>query len=88
MAMDRVMSGHPQEALGWADRALALADELGGLPEERLRALDARGVARGDLGDLGGMDDLGAALAVGLETGAGHDTAVVDNNAREHRPSR
>ena len=83
MAMDRVMSGHPQEALGWADKALALAGELGGLPEERLRALDARGVARGDLGDLGGMEDLRAALAVGLEIGAGHDTAVVYNNLIE-----
>jgi class 3 adenylate cyclase/tetratricopeptide (TPR) repeat protein len=83
MAMDRVMSGHPQEALGWADKALALADELGGLPEERLRALDARGVARGDLGDLGGMDDLRAALAIGLEVGAGFDTAVVYNNLIE-----
>jgi hypothetical protein len=39
-----------------------LADELGGQPEERLRALDSRGVARGDLGDLSGMDDLRAAL--------------------------
>src|SRR4029453_8750145 len=67
MAMDRGMSGHPREALGWADKALARADERGGLHEERLRALDARGVARGDLGDLGGMEDLGAALAVGLE---------------------
>ena len=83
MAMDRVMSGHPGEALGWADKALALADELGGLPEERLRALDARGVARGDLGDPGGMEDLRAALAVGLEIGAGYDTAVVYNNLIE-----
>ena len=83
MAMDRVMSGHPQEALGWADKALALAEELGGLPEERLRALDSRGVARGDLGDLGGMDDLRAALELGLETGAGYDTAVVYNNLIE-----
>jgi len=83
MAMDRVMSGHPQEALGWADKALALADELGGLPEERLRALDSRGVARGDLGDLGGMDDLHAALELGLEVGAGYDTAVVYNNLIE-----
>ncbi|HEV3398760.1 MAG TPA: adenylate/guanylate cyclase domain-containing protein [Actinomycetes bacterium] len=83
MAMDRVMSGHPQEALGWADKALALAEELGGLPEERLRALDSRGVARGDLGDLGGMEDLRAALAVGLEIGAGYDTAVVYNNLIE-----
>jgi tetratricopeptide (TPR) repeat protein len=83
MAMDRVMSGHPREALGWADKAVALAEELGGLPEERLRALDARGVARGDLGDLGGMEDLRAALAVGLEIGAGYDTAVVYNNLIE-----
>jgi hypothetical protein len=77
------MGGHPQEALGWANKALALADELGGLPEERLRALDSRGVARGDLGDLGGMDDLRAALAIGLEIGAGYDTAVVYNNLIE-----
>jgi tetratricopeptide (TPR) repeat protein len=83
MAMDRVMSGHPQEALVWADKALALADQLGGLPEERLRALDSRGVARGDLGDLGGMDDLRAALTIGLEVGAGYDTAVVYNNLIE-----
>ena len=83
MAMDRVMSGHPGEALGWADKALDLADRLGGLPEERLRALDSRGVARGDLGDLGGMDDLRAALTIGLEVGAGYDTAVVYNNLIE-----
>jgi class 3 adenylate cyclase/tetratricopeptide (TPR) repeat protein len=83
MAMDRAMSGHPQEALGWADKALALAEHLGGLPEERLRALDSRGVARGDLGDLGGMDDLRAALEIGLEVGAGYDTAVVYNNLIE-----
>ena len=83
MAMDRVMSGHPREALVWADKALALADQLGGLPEERVRALDSRGVARGDLGDLGGMDDLRAALTLGLEVGAGYDTAVVYNNLIE-----
>jgi tetratricopeptide (TPR) repeat protein len=83
LAMDRVMSGHPREALGWADKALALAETLGGLPEERLRALDSRGVARGDLGDPGGMDDLRAALAIGLDTGAGFDTAVVYNNLIE-----
>ncbi len=83
MAMDRVMSGHPQEALGWANKALALAEELGGLPEERLRALDARGVARGDLGDLGGMDDLRTALELGREVGASVDTWVVYNNLIE-----
>ena len=45
----------------------------------RLRALDARGVARCESGDLGGLDDLRAALDVGLAAGAGYETAVVYN---------
>jgi len=83
MAGDRVMSGHAKEALDWADKALTLADDLGGLPEVRPRVLDARGMARCDLGDFGGMDDLRAALALGLELGAGYDTAVIYNNLAE-----
>ena len=83
MAGDRVLSGHAKEALEWADKALALADQLGGLPELRPRVLDARGMARCDLGDLGGMDDLRAALALGLELGSGYDTAVIYNNLAE-----
>jgi class 3 adenylate cyclase/tetratricopeptide (TPR) repeat protein len=83
MAGDRVMSGHAKEALDWADKALALADDLGGLPEVRPRVLDVRGMARCDLGDFGGMDDLRAALALGLELGSGYDTAVIYNNLAE-----
>ena len=83
MAGDRVVAGHASEALDWADKALALADELGGLPRMRPRALDARGMARCDLGDFGGMDDLRAGLALGLELGSGYDTAVLYNNLAE-----
>jgi tetratricopeptide (TPR) repeat protein len=83
MASDRVISGHTAEALGWADKALALADELGGLPELRPRVLDVRGRARIDVGDFGGMDDLRAALALGLELGSGYDTAMTYNNLAE-----
>jgi class 3 adenylate cyclase/tetratricopeptide (TPR) repeat protein len=83
MAADRVVSGHAGEALEWADKALALADDLGGLPRIRPRALDARGTARCDLGDFGGMDDLRAGLALGLELGSGYDTAVLYNNLAE-----
>jgi class 3 adenylate cyclase/tetratricopeptide (TPR) repeat protein len=83
MAGDRVISGHAGEALDWADKALALADELGGLPRLRPRVLDARGMARCDLGDFGGMDDLRAGLALGLELGSGYDTAVIYNNLAE-----
>jgi tetratricopeptide (TPR) repeat protein len=83
MASDRVVSGHAREALEWADKALALADDLGGLPRIRPRALDARGMARCDLGDFGGMDDLRTGLALGLELGSGYDTAVLYNNLAE-----
>src|SRR5215217_4306002 len=83
MAADRVVSGHAREALEWADKALALADNLGGLPRIRPRALDARGTARCDLDDFGGMDDLRTGLALGLELGSGYDTAVLFNNLAE-----
>ena len=83
MAGDRVVSGHASEALDWADKALTLADELGGLPRVRPRAMDARGMARCDLGDFGGMDDLRSGLALGLELGSGYDTAVLYNNLAE-----
>jgi class 3 adenylate cyclase/tetratricopeptide (TPR) repeat protein len=83
MAGDRVIAGHAGEALDWADKALALADELGRLPRLRPRALDARGTARCDLGDFGGIDDLRSGLALGLELGSGYDTAVIYNNLAE-----
>jgi tetratricopeptide (TPR) repeat protein len=83
MAAGQVMAGHPEDALAWADKALALADRLGGLPEQKLRALDARGMARVDLGDRDALDDLREALRIGLEIGAGFDTAVVYNNMVE-----
>jgi class 3 adenylate cyclase/tetratricopeptide (TPR) repeat protein len=83
MAGDRVVAGHASEALAWADKALAMADDLGGLPRLRPRVLDARGMARCDLGDFGGMDDLRSGLALGLELGSGYDTAVLYNNLSE-----
>jgi len=83
MAGDRVVAGHAGEALEWADKALALADDLGGLPRIRPRILDARGMARCDLGDFGGMDDLRTGVALGLELGSGYDTAVLYNNLAE-----
>lgn len=82
MAFDRVTSGQAQSALPWAERALRLAKELE-LPELQVRALDARGLARTDVGDPGALDDLRAALAIGLESGASFDTAVIYGNLAE-----
>jgi hypothetical protein len=83
MAAGQVLSGHSEDALAWADKALALAERLGGMPEVRLRALDARGLARCDLGEGDALGDLREALDLGLSLGAGHDTAVVYNNLVE-----
>jgi class 3 adenylate cyclase/tetratricopeptide (TPR) repeat protein len=77
MAADRVLSGHSEEAPAWADKALALAEQLGGLPDVKIQALDYRGMARCDLSDLGGLDDLRQALQLAHEIGAGNDAAVL-----------
>jgi class 3 adenylate cyclase/tetratricopeptide (TPR) repeat protein len=80
MAGDRVLSGHSQEALPWADKALALAEQLGGLPEVTVQTLDYRGMARCDLNDFGGLDDLRLALRIAHEIEAGNDAALLYNN--------
>jgi tetratricopeptide (TPR) repeat protein len=80
MAADRVLSGYSQEALPWADKALALAEQLGGLPDVTVQTLDYRGMARCDLGDFGGLDDLRQALQLAHEIEAGNDAALLYNS--------
>jgi class 3 adenylate cyclase/tetratricopeptide (TPR) repeat protein len=83
MAADRVLSGHSEEAPAWADKALTLAEQFGGLPEVKVQALDYRGMARCDLSDLGGLDDLRQALQLAQEVGAGNDAAMLYLNLAE-----
>ena len=83
MAADRVMSGHSEEAPAWADKALALAEQLGGLPVVKVQALDYRGMARCDLSDFGGLDDLRQALQLAQEVEAGNDAAMLYLNLAE-----
>ena len=64
-----------QEAIEAADRALALAAELG-LPEPAV-ALSLRGVARCELGQAGGVEDVRRALRLALEQGLGRDTGLI-----------
>jgi tetratricopeptide (TPR) repeat protein len=77
MAADRVLSGRSEETPAWADKALTLAEQFGGLPEVKIQALDYRGMARCDLSDFGGLDDLRQALQLAQEVGAGSDAAVL-----------
>jgi hypothetical protein len=83
MAADRVLSGHSEEAPAWADKALTLAEQFGGLPEVKVQALDYRGMARCDLSDFGGLDDLRQALQLAQEVEAGNDAAMLYLNLAE-----
>jgi class 3 adenylate cyclase/tetratricopeptide (TPR) repeat protein len=70
-----------REAVAWAERALALAAELG--LEEPARALGFRGAAHCDLGDAAGLEEMRRALALATERGRGRDAAVLHNNLAE-----
>ena len=65
-------------ALALAEQALSLADQLG--LEPPVHGLGVRGVARCDLGDAGGLDDMRDAIAQATLTGQGAGAATVYNN--------
>ncbi len=67
------VSDDSRAALDIAERALAMAAELG-LPEP-IRARHVRGIARCDLGDAGGLEDMQRALAAAEDRGSALDVA-------------
>lgn len=71
-----------QDDLTWTEKALAIADRLD-LPSVRSRALGQRGNARANFGDLGGIDDLRASLALTLELQATYEAHVTYVNLTE-----
>jgi class 3 adenylate cyclase/tetratricopeptide (TPR) repeat protein len=78
LAGTRLTGGAFQEAIEAAERALALAGELG-LPEPA-RALGFRGAARAYRGERAALEDLRRALQLALEQGQGRTAAVLHNN--------
>ena len=66
------------EAIAAAERALALAAELG--LAEPARALGFLGSSRAALGELEGIDDMRRALDLSIEQGKGREAAVLYNN--------
>jgi tetratricopeptide (TPR) repeat protein len=78
LAAAQWLSGSHAKGIAAADRAIALASELG-LPEPA-RALGYRGMARAYLGEAGAITAMEDALAKLLENGAGRDAAIVQNN--------
>ena len=71
----RIHAGRSAEAAAAAERALALAADLG-LPEPAV-ALSWRGVARCQLGEADGVEDMQRALRLALEQGLGRDTGLI-----------
>ena len=72
------LTDHFAESIAAAERARALAEELG-LPEPAF-ALHWRGLARSALGDADGVADMRRALQLALEQGLGRETAVIYGN--------
>ena len=67
-----------ETGLGYAERALSLAGELG-LPRPA-RALGFRGMARSNLGERGGLDDFREAITLATKAGQGREVALLHNN--------
>ncbi len=78
VAATEAIQGRSQEGVRVADRALALAEELG-LPRPA-RALGFRGYARASLGDPAGLEDFREAIALAAEAGQGREGALLLGN--------
>ncbi len=78
VAVIEVLRGRGEAGLRYAEQALALAEQLG-LPRPA-RTLGYRGIARGQLGDRGRLDDFREAIALATEAGQGREVALLHNN--------
>ena len=91
IARSKALKGLSVDAIRSADRALALAEELG-LPRPA-RALGYRGLARAQLGDPSGRQDLPGGDRARAEAGQAREVALLYNNlgfelSRFERPRR
>jgi class 3 adenylate cyclase/tetratricopeptide (TPR) repeat protein len=78
MAGAEALSARPEEAVRFAERALALGEELG--LDRSARALGFRGSTRCALGDPGGLQDIREATALATQAGQGREVALLHNN--------
>ena len=78
MGASEGLQGRNEAAIRYAEQALALAEQLG--LERPARALGFRGMARCDLGDAGGLEDLREAIVLATRAGQGMVAATLINN--------
>ena len=73
------LGGNPEAALEWAKKGIALAERLG-LENFVQSSRQYQGMARCDLGDRGGLDDLREALRVSIELGLTDEANMAFSN--------
>jgi class 3 adenylate cyclase/tetratricopeptide (TPR) repeat protein len=83
VARDDAISGRSRAALESSQRAIGLLERLG-MSDHAARALQFRGGARIDLGDLDGLEDMRESLRLGLELGLGYYTVNAYGNLAEN----
>jgi tetratricopeptide (TPR) repeat protein len=86
MAFQELNAGRPEQCLAWADKTLALAAEVD-IGVHKIRALEHRGLARGQLGDVVGLSDARTALQTALDLGlTSHAVAMANNLGEDQWP--
>jgi hypothetical protein len=78
VADGEALQGRSEAGVRYAERALALAEELG--LERSANALGTRGMARSELGDRGGLQDMREAITLASQAGHGRRAANLLNN--------
>jgi class 3 adenylate cyclase/tetratricopeptide (TPR) repeat protein len=78
IAGEAYVGGDYREGTSWAEKAIALSEQLG--RGEDVRALGFLGASRCGLGDLGGLEDMRRAIELGADRGLGRETGLLYNN--------
>jgi len=78
LARAEALQGRNEAGIGYADQALALAQQLG--LERPARALGYKGLARCQLGGRGGLDEMREAIVLATQAGQGREVGLLHNN--------
>jgi hypothetical protein len=79
MAAIELYEGRAPATLEWSRTALGVADELGAAVL-KIEPLHYRGIARFEMGDLGGIEDIRSSVQLGLEAGLSWEVGLVQTD--------
>ncbi|HJP88093.1 MAG TPA: BTAD domain-containing putative transcriptional regulator [Candidatus Limnocylindrales bacterium] len=79
MAALELYEGRAPGTLDWARKAISVAGQLA-IPVLQLEPLHYHGIARFEMGDVGGIDDIRASVQLGLEAGLSWEVGLVQTD--------